>query len=153
NPANLVLYGNHMPPLWPWLKQFALPSMLSIGATFLVLRVYFRNDVTGQIASNIPLSELKAGGRYAALGIGLAAAVLLLASALDLQLGLPTLACGAAAVLAVQWEKREAPWQVLRGVSWSVLLLVAGLFVLVAGLNTTGAVAELTRLLTWGMSQ
>ena len=38
NPANLVLYGNHIPALWPWLKQFALPSILSIAATYAVLR-------------------------------------------------------------------------------------------------------------------
>jgi arsenical pump membrane protein len=37
-PANLVLYNNHMPSLWPWLKQFALPSvmMVSLWPTFTV---------------------------------------------------------------------------------------------------------------------
>jgi arsenical pump membrane protein len=153
NPANLVLYGNHMPPLWPWLQQFALPSVLSIAATYFVLRVYYRKDLAGEIAGNIPASKLKAGGRFAALAIGFTGAVLLLASAFDVQLGLPTFAAGAAAVLAVHLEKREAPWPVLKGVSWAVLPLVAGLFVLVAGLETTGAVRELTRLLIWGMSQ
>jgi arsenical pump membrane protein len=153
NPANLVLYGHHMPPLWPWLQQFALPSVLSIAATYLVLRVYYRKDLAGEIAGNIPASGLTAGGRYAAWAIGLTGVILLLTSAFDFQLGLPTFAAGAAAVLAVHLEKREAPWQLVKGVSWGVLPLVAGLFVLVAGLNATGAVAELTKLLTWGVSQ
>jgi len=36
NPANLVLYGSNMPPLLAWLRSFAVPSVLSIGSTYLV---------------------------------------------------------------------------------------------------------------------
>jgi arsenical pump membrane protein len=50
-------------------------------------------------------------------------------------------------------EKREAPWRLMRGISWGILPLVAGLFVLVQGLNNTGVVAQLTELLKWGVSQ
>jgi arsenical pump membrane protein len=38
NPANLVIYASHMPPLLQWLPRFALPSLLSIGVTYAVLR-------------------------------------------------------------------------------------------------------------------
>src|SRR6202020_1457337 len=38
NPANLVIYGTHMPPLSRWLPLYALPSVLSVGATYIVLR-------------------------------------------------------------------------------------------------------------------
>jgi arsenical pump membrane protein len=48
-------------------------------------------------------------------------------------------------------EKREAPWRLMRGISWGILPLVAGLFVLVQGLNNTGVVAQLTELLKWGV--
>jgi arsenical pump membrane protein len=41
-------------------------------------------------------------------------------------------------------RKREAPWATLKGMSWSVLVLVAGLFVLVEALQYTGVVAQLT---------
>jgi arsenical pump membrane protein len=153
NPANLVLYGNHMPPLWPWLKQFALPSVLSISATYAALRFLFRKDLKGEIADTVPAPRLTDGGRYAAYGIGATAMALLLASALDTQLGAPTFAAGAATALFVLAEKREAPWPLLAGVSWGVLPLVAGLFVLVQGLNNTGVVAHLTGLLKWGVSQ
>ena len=40
-------------------------------------------------------------------------------------------------------RSREAPWPILKGVSWSVLPLVAGLFVLVEALARTGAVTAL----------
>lgn len=42
---------------------------------------------------------------------------------------------------------RKAPMPVLRDVSWSVLPLVAGLFILVEGLNHTGALSTLAGLL------
>ena len=77
--------------------------------------------------------------------MGLAASA---ASALGLQLGVPTFAAGlltGAAVLAV---KREAPWPVVRHVAWGVLPLVAGLFVLVAALEDSGAVAAVSAALT-----
>jgi arsenical pump membrane protein len=44
-------------------------------------------------------------------------------------------------------RSRRAPWQLLRGISWSVLPLVAGLFVLVEGLDRTGLLAALERAL------
>ena len=55
NPANLVLYGNHIPPLRPWLKQFALPSVLSIAATYAVLRFLFRHDLRARSRTRSPL--------------------------------------------------------------------------------------------------
>ena len=51
------------------------------------------------------------------------------------------------ATLAIAIAKREAPWPALREVSWSVLLLVAGLFVIVGALAQAGALALLTALM------
>jgi arsenical pump membrane protein len=39
NPANLVLYGSHMPPLLQWLPRYAPPSVLAIGTTYVALRI------------------------------------------------------------------------------------------------------------------
>ena len=153
NPANLVLYGREMPALWPWLQQFAFPSLLSIAATYAALRWVYRRDLKGEINGHAPTPPLSAGGRYAAYGIGAAVPVLLLASGLGIDLGAPTFAAGAATAIFVLAEKREAPWHLLKEVSWGVLPLVAGLFVLVEGLNNTGVVAELTVLLNWGAAQ
>lgn len=153
NPANLVLYDGQMPALLPWLKQFALPSLLSIGATYAALRWLFRKELGASVADVASVRSLSNGGKYAAYGIGFAATVLLLASAFDIQLGAPTFAAGAATALFVLLENREAPWPLLKGVSWGILPLVAGLFVLVQGLNHTGIVAALTGLLTGAVSQ
>lgn len=153
NPANLVLYDNHMPSLWPWLKQFAAPSAVAIAVTYAGLRWLYRNDLKGAIAEDIDVPELEAGGRYTAYGIGATAAALLLASAFDVQLGAPTFAAGVGTAILVLFAKRENPWPLLAGISWGVLPLVAGLFVLVAGLNNTGVVSSLTALLQWGVTQ
>ncbi|MGB9026385.1 MAG: arsenic transporter [Rhodomicrobium sp.] len=153
NPANLVFYRNQMPPLWPWLQQFALPSALSIAATYAALRWFYRHELKGELEREPPAPPLRSGGRYTAYGIGVAAIVLLLASAFDIQLGLPTFAAGAATALFVLLEKREAPWGLIAGIAWGVIPLVAGLFVLVEGLINTGAVAELTNLIERGTTQ
>jgi arsenical pump membrane protein len=147
NPANLVLFGSHMPPLMAWLGRFALPSVLSIAATFLVLRWALRNSLRGGLPLDIAVLPMTAGGRLTLYGIGFTAAVLLAASGFGIDLGLPTFLAGGLTAAAVLIRKREAPWPVLRGVSWSVLPLVAGLFVLVEGLNRTGVIAMLVSVL------
>ena len=147
NPANLVLYASRMPPLPTWLAHFALPSLLAVAATYAVLRLAQRDSLRAPISTGIEQPGLSRGGRIAACGIGLTAAVLLAASSLDARLGLPTAVAGALAAAAVLAAAREAPWGVLRGVSWAVLPLVAGLFVLVEGLGHTGVLARLAGLL------
>ena len=47
NPANLVVFRLQMPPLGRWLFSFGLPSILSIAATYLVLRFVFRRELAG----------------------------------------------------------------------------------------------------------
>ena len=143
NPANLVLYASRMPPLMTWLAHFALPSLLSILATYIMLRFTQRASLVHPISADIEQPSLSGGGRIAAAGIGVTAIVLMVSSGLGMQLGLPTAIAGAITACAVIGFKREAPWHVLRGISWAVLPLVAGLFVLVEGLGHTGILARL----------
>ncbi len=147
NPANLVLYGSHMPPLLTWLGHFLLPSALSIAATLAVLLLVERSCLREPISSDIEQPALSAGGVTAAIGIAATALVLLGASSAGLQLGLPTALAGLGTAAVVLLRKREAPWEMLRGISWLVLPLVAGLFVLVQGLRHTGVLAQLADLL------
>jgi arsenical pump membrane protein len=130
-----------------------LPSVLAIFATYAALRLYYRSDLRGAIATNIDVPPLSNGGRHTAYGLGVTALALLAASAFEFQLGAPTFAAGAATTLFVLIRNREMPWPLLSGVSWGVLPLVAGLFVLVAGLNATGVVAALSDLLRWGIQR
>jgi hypothetical protein len=69
--------------------------------------------------------------------------VLLCCSALNVQLGLPTFICGAVTSAFVLAFNRQSPLPIIKGVSWGVLPLVAGLFVLVEALDHTGVIAAL----------
>jgi arsenical pump membrane protein len=147
NPANLVIFGSHMPPLLTWLGRFALPSVLAIAATYVALRLTQASALRRDGATEITVPPLSAGGRMAAYGIGATAIVLLGASAADVALGLPTCLAGAVTSAIVLLRRRAAPWGMLKGVSWAILPLVAGLFVLVEGLARTGLIAALSQAL------
>ena len=102
--------------------------------TYLVLRWLFRRELAAPFADHLPRETLSTGARIAAGGIVLTTLVLLTASALGWSLGLPTLVAGGVAALGALIAERKSPLPLLKGVSWSVLPLVAGLFVVVAGL-------------------
>jgi arsenical pump membrane protein len=144
NPANLVIFGAHMPPLGVWIRTFALASLASIVVTWAVLRWLQRDALAGRIEHDIAQPALSGTGKLAACGLALVAVVLVTASALDAALGLTTLLTAALVTVIVILRKHESPVALLRGVSWSVLALVAGLFVLVEALAHTGVVASLS---------
>lgn len=144
NPANLVIFGTHMPPLRQWLAQFALPSVLAIGATFAAHRMLQRGALRGRIDADISVPALSRAGAVTGYGIVGVAVALLVASFRGMPLGWPTLAVTVLVAAIVLLGKRETPWPTLKGVSWGVLVLVAGLFVLVEGLQTTGVIETLT---------
>ena len=145
NPANLVVYGKEMPALLSWLKLFTLPSILSIGATFFILRLLYRSDLRGAIAMDITPEPLPPEGRRAAWGIIATGAVLITASALGRDLGLPTCVAAICALLWATRANRTAVVELVREVPWSVLPLVAGLFVVVKALNGAGALNQVDR--------
>lgn len=144
NPANLVIYGSAMPPLLVWLPRYILPSLLAVVATYLTLKWTQRRSFDQKIASSIVMPSLSGGGRVAALGIVATAVALLIASAMDIQLGLPTCIAGTATALAVIARNPGKALPTLRDVSWSVIPLVAGLFVLVEALIDTGVIAMIS---------
>jgi arsenical pump membrane protein len=69
------------------------------------------------------------------------------ASALDRQLGLPTFIAGALVTAMVRIIGRQSPIPILKVISRSVLPLAAGLFVLVEGLDRTGVLRSLANVL------
>jgi arsenical pump membrane protein len=147
NPANLVVYGAHMPPLAVWIGEFGLASVISIAVTYGMLRWTQRRELRNGIARDVALPTLNAGGRLACAGIAATGIVLLAASSLDRQLGLPTFVAGICTAIAVLGVGRSPPWPVLKGISWSVLPLVAGLFVLVQAVENTGVLDSVVVLL------
>lgn len=138
NPANLVVFGEKLPPLLTWLRYFLAPSAAAILATYLCLWFVSRRELSEAAAAERGEQRLSSAGRLALLGIGLAGAGLLVASGLGAPLGAPTCAAGVFAMGLVALKDRAAPRTALRQVSWSVLPLVAGLFMIVEALNRAG---------------
>ncbi|MGJ5139905.1 arsenic transporter [Bradyrhizobium oligotrophicum] len=153
NPANLVVFGERMPHLTEWLRQFTLPSMAAIALTYVALWLTQRRALREEtLRTDVEKRHLSREGRLAAFGIGAIAAVLLTASALDVQLGLPTFVCGMVTAAAILLIGRQSPWPVIRGISWGVLPLVGGLFVMVEGLSRAGAIGQLSAWLHQGVT-
>ena len=138
NPANLVVFGSAMPALPRWLAAFALPSFVSIVVTFVALALLSRRALAGAFAEAGTAPALTTNGRIALGGIAVSAIALVAASAFALPLGATTCVCGCAVVALATARDRSIAGDVARSVTWSVLVLVAGLFVLVRGLDTTG---------------
>jgi arsenical pump membrane protein len=145
NPANLVVFGGQMPALSEWLGYFAWPSFVAIATTFVALRLTQQGGLDAKLAAITDGPPLTLGGKLAATGIALTAVTLLLASAFDRPLGLPTFCAGVLLTAIVLAIARQSPLPILKDVSWSVLPLVAGLFVLVAAVNQTGVLSALAR--------
>ncbi len=143
NPANLVVFDGAMPPLLAWLARFGLPSVLAIAATYGALRVVQRAALAHPAMHAVAVPPLSRAGRIVAWGIGGTAVALLLASGFGSDLGWPACLAAVLTAAATAIEARMVPWGVVRGVAWAVLPLVAGLFVLVAGLSRTGALGGL----------
>ena len=143
NPANLVVFHSSMPPLRKWLAMFIVPSVISIVATYFLLRWNHRKELTAPCSGSDVEIELSSLGRVSLIGILAVAVVLLAASALKMNLGLPT--CIAAIVVAciAQIIGRSNPLHLVREISWSVLPLVAALFVIVEAVKSAGALQML----------
>ena len=154
NPANLVIFGGgHMPPLGRWLATFALPSVVAIVATFGLLYWTQRKALASEsVASDVTVPALTFTARLAGVGLIATAAILLAASALGADLGLPTFLAGVVTTALVVMVGRQSPVAMLRGISWSVLPLVGGLFVVVQGLEKTGLTGLIAAQLQAGAS-
>jgi len=149
NPANLVIFGQHLPPLGAWLRVLLLPSIVSIVVTFVCLRVMSGKSLAGVSAPDITPVVLTAKGRMTLGGILIAAATLLVSSGFGIPLGIPTCVAAIFAVILVTLKDRGVPGTVVRNVSWSVLPLVAGLFMIVEALNSAGMLGLTQQALRW----
>ncbi len=153
NPANLVVYSQGMPPLGHWLATFGLPSLISILGTFIVLRWLSRKRLEGSVKNDVDGQRLSRTGKVTLYGIGFLAITLMTASALNLSLGAPACVAGLLVAGVVSVRDHRVAKDVAEEISWSVIPLVAGLFVIVEALNGAGVLQASVKVLqemeTW----
>ena len=139
NPANLVVFHNAMPPLAKWMLAFGIPSVLSIATTFFVLRWIFQSELQAKIENHVEDHVLNNNGKLVVASVGMMVAVLLWASYFGKDLGLPTVMAALAITAIVCIKERSNPLTLAREISWETLALVGGLFVMVAAMESIGA--------------
>src|ERR1700683_3394452 len=144
NPANLVVFHNQMPPLGRWLVSYGVPSLLSIAATFIVLRPAMEGELKPK--------PLRREGTLVLVGLAAMVVVLLTASTLGKDLGLPTCLAALAITAIVSIMARSNPLRLAREISWATLALVAGLFVMVDAMESVGAMQQARESLTWAQT-
>ena len=149
NPANLVVFHTGMPPLGAWLADFGIPSLLSIFVTLFVMRFLFRDELCKSIDCEVDDAELSGNGKLVLAGLALMIAVLLTASALKKDLGLPTCLAALMITVVVSVKAKSNPMNLAREISWATLLLVAGLFVMVDAVESQGALNLTQQWLAW----
>jgi arsenical pump membrane protein len=144
NPANLVVYGKGLPPLGWWFMIFGLPSLVSIVVTFSALRFLSHKQLQGSITNHLNSKWLTPSGKLTVAGIGVLAATVIVSSALGRRLGAPTFIAGVFVAAIVTFRDRDVPREIIKEISWSVIPLVAGLFVIVETMNGAGALQVFT---------
>ena len=149
NPANLVVFHDAMPPLGRWLLAFGVPCVFSIVVTFCILCWVFRKELARKIDHTVEASSLTSNGKLVLAGVVVMIAVLLAASSFGLNLGLPTCLAAVAVVALVCVKERANPLALSRGISWEMLALVAGLFIMVDAMESIGAMRHTEAWLAW----
>jgi arsenical pump membrane protein len=149
NPANLVVFHNDMPPLGRWLASFGAPSVLSVVATFVVLRLMFRKRLCASIEHEVEAKPLGNDGKIVLGALAGVVVLLLTASFLGKNLGLPTCLAALGVTAIVSVRARSNPLPLFREISWTTLALVAGLFVMVDAMESIDAMQVTQRWLTW----
>lgn len=139
NPANLVVFRLGMPPLGRWLLAFGVPSLLSIATTYLVLRWLFRSQLALHLDEDPGAAPLSHNGKIVLTGLALVIVVLLAASSLHMDLGLPTCLTALAVTGAISIKEKLNPSTLAKEISWATIALVAALFILVDALESIGA--------------
>ncbi len=148
NPANLVLFGPAIPALLPWIWVFGLSSVVAIGVTYFSLRFAVWNDIQGPYSAHPGAVVLQRRGIAAAIAVGLGALALVVAAFAGFDLGVTALVSAVFAGCICVCFDRGIVLFIGRHVSWQVVPLVAGLFVVVRALDSANAVDLVRHLLT-----
>lgn len=143
NPANLVVFSP-LPPLLPWLAVFGVPSAIALVCTYAALRLRYARELRKRYEAPDSRPSLSPCGRLTLAAVASSLTLLVIAAGLGWPVGYVALALGAASVLVVGARDRATLAVVAREAPWSVIPLVAGLFVIVRALDATGAL-ELAR--------
>ncbi|HTW82943.1 MAG TPA: SLC13 family permease [Candidatus Sulfotelmatobacter sp.] len=147
NPSNLLFFAQRMPPLTTWFASFGWASLAAIVATYLVLIVLFRRELSAPL--HVVRRDAARPRTIALAMLVLAAAALVATASRAGALGPVTFALGAIAALIASTRRRDAPLHIARGIAWPIVVLTAGLFVIVQALDLAGVATLPQAVFAW----
>lgn len=140
NPANLLLYPR-LPSSGTWLASFGLASLVSVAVTGAVLFARFRKDLALRgVTRDVPPARSSRALSVTLVMVAASCVALVAAASLQLNVGICAAACAAASCALVRCFDRSALANVVRGGQWSIIPLVAVLFVIVRLADHFGAI-------------
>jgi Na+/H+ antiporter NhaD/arsenite permease-like protein len=133
NPQNMIVAGFAHIDYVSFLAHLAPAAIAGLVADYVIIAIVFRNRLThrAEQAKSPPTPRV-----LAALMIksSVVAAIVLVLFALGYQTDLVAMAAGA----FLLFTRRIKPARIYRLIDWTMLVMFAGLFIVVAGLETTG---------------
>jgi arsenical pump membrane protein len=139
-------------------SRMIIPNFFSLGASLLVLFLYFRKSIpkTYDIDQlKQPKQAIKDPFLFSLTWWILA--VLLAGYFFSEALGIPvSLVAGSAAIVFILTARRSSSikiWKVIKGAPWTVVIFSIGMYVVVYGLRNAGLTDSLSEVITWTMNQ
>jgi len=136
NPANLVIF-RHLPSLGAWLVTFGPAAAASIACTYGLLWCAYRTDLARRFACSEEGPLLTDAGKTALAAVAASVAVIVISAALEWPVAEITFWAGIVSLAIVAFRHGKVAL-VLRHGPWSIVPLVAALFVIVAAFDRTG---------------
>ncbi len=152
NPANLVVFDGALPALRPWLGAFGLAAVAAVVLTYLTLRAICWQDLRGRFQADRDDVSPGPAGAIAAWLVSGSTIALLAAAWLGLNVGYTAFAGAAITVAVLALRSRATVLDALRHLEWTIVFLVAGLFVIVSALDRAGAIAYARDVLHYAQS-
>ena len=152
NPINIIVLSRFPLDLWTFLRLLFVPSLVVISLNIGVFFWLYRRQIRGQFDRKrlLPASAfIKHQGyfRYTCIVLGLVAICYVTAAALRVPLSLVAMA-GALALLFGSWYWKQGTLQETgKQISWSIFGFIAGMFVIVQAVESTGLTAQFGQLL------
>jgi arsenical pump membrane protein len=152
NPINIIVTSQFPLDLLTFLRLFLLPSLLVIGLNIGIFFILYCKQIMGtfdlkRLPSAAETIRHQSYFRYVCGVLLLVAIAYIIASALQIPLSLVSLSGSLLLFVgALRW-RQTTPRELGKQISWSIFGFIAGMFILVQALESTGLTAQMGQLL------
>ena len=152
NPINIIIMSHYPLDLLTFLRLLSLPCLIVIGINLGVFFWLYRGQTQGKFdIKRLPSIEEavkhKAYFRYVCIVLILVAIAYVIASAKQFPLSLVALGGALLLFIAALFWKQTTIWSTGKQISWSIFGFIAGMFIVVEAVESTGLTEQFGQLL------